>query len=335
MKTQTEYKQLRYRAYGMLAALWVLLLLSFFLALNTGSAAIQISDIFNLLNQPETDLERRILLELRLPRAIHAFTTGALLAIAGALMQVLLRNPLADPYVLGVSGGAAVFALIAIALGLAGMTVSLFAFIGSMLAMLLVFGLARGQGNWTPTRLLLTGVVLASGWGAIVSFILSIAPQGKLRSLVFWLMGDLSFAENMAPGLIALGIGIIISLYFARNLNILALDPQQAASFGIHVPRLRWQIYIIASLLTAMAVVQVGNVGFVGLVIPHLLRLLGLRDYRLLIPGAVLAGGSLLLLADTISRSAITDVVLPVGVLTAAIGVPLFILLLYRGTRKI
>lgn len=323
------------RAWLRLGVLVIIAIIGFVLALTAGSMDIGVRGLFDVLFGNASELSQRVVFELRLPRASHAFITGALLAMAGALMQVLLRNPLADPYVLGISGGSAVFALLALILGLSGLSVSVFAFFGAMLAMLLVFGLARGAGSWTPTRLLLTGIVLASGWGAIISFILSVAPQGQLRSLIFWLMGDLSFAENLAPGFITLIVGVLASLYAARNLNLLALGAEQAATFGLDIERFRWQIYVLASLLTAMAVVQVGNIGFVGLIVPHLLRLAGLRDYRYLIPASVLAGGSLLVFADTLARSAIPDVALPVGVLTAAIGVPIFIFLLYRGNKAL
>ncbi len=325
----------RQTAYQRIALLAVICLGSFLVALSSGNIAIPFMELINLFSDDANPLYAQVVLELRLPRMIHAFSTGALLALAGALMQVLLRNPLADPYILGISGGAAVFALIAIAIGLVGWIVSASAFFGAMLAMLLVFGLARGQGSWTASRLLLTGVVLASGWGATISFILSVAPDSKLRSLLFWLMGDLSFASNIWPALITLAIGFIICMYFARNLNVLSLGAEQAQSLGLHINRFRWQLYVLASMLTAMAVVQAGNVGFIGLIIPHLLRLMGLRDYRLLIPAAVLAGGSLLVFADTFARSAFTDTSLPVGVLTAAIGVPIFIFLLYRGVKSV
>lgn len=323
------------RAWIRLGLLVAIVISGFTVALTAGSMDIGLAGLRDVMLGDATELTRRVVLELRLPRAIHAFITGALLAMAGALMQVLLRNPLADPYVLGISGGSAVFALLALILGLSSLNISIFAFVGAMLAMLLVFGLARGAGSWTPTRLLLTGIVLASGWGAIISFILSVAPQAQLRSLIFWLMGDLSFAENVIPGLVTLIIGVLAALYMARNLNLLAMGAEQAATFGLDIDRFRWQIYVLASLLTAMAVVQVGNVGFIGLIVPHLLRLAGLRDYRFLIPGCVLAGGSLLLFADTLARSAIDDIALPVGVLTAAIGVPIFIFLLYRGNKTV
>ena len=338
MTTEHRHQTLntiRKQAYQRLILLLLITLTSFVVALSSGSLSISLTDVIAAITSDSNPLHQQVIYELRMPRMIQAFATGALLAMAGALMQVLLRNPLADPYILGISGGSAVFALIAIAIGFTGWLISFSAFTGALFAMFLVFGLARGTGSWTPTRLLLTGIVLASGWGAIISFILTIAPQGQLRSLIFWLMGDLSFAENYWPSLITLGVGILICLYFARQLNVLSLGAMQAQSLGLNINRFRWQLYIVASLLTAMAIIQAGNIGFVGLIIPHLLRLMGLRDYRLLIPGSVLAGGSLLVFADTFARSAIEDTALPVGILTAALGVPIFIFLLYRGVRSL
>ncbi|MDH5179097.1 MAG: iron ABC transporter permease, partial [Gammaproteobacteria bacterium] len=146
------------------------------LSLTSGSINVTLSDLLIMLSSNEESLQHQLVLELRLPRALGAFVTGAMLALAGALMQVLLRNPLADPYVLGVSGGAAVAAMLAILAGLSGLLISGSAFLGAMLAMLLVFGLARGHGSWTPHRLLLTGIVLASGWGAVINFIMATSP---------------------------------------------------------------------------------------------------------------------------------------------------------------
>ena len=320
---------------GWIVLLCLISLAGFVTALNSGSLPFTLRDYLSVFGASETSLARQVILELRLPRALHAFITGGLLAVAGALLQVLLRNPLAEPYVLGISGGAAVFALCAMLLGLTGLLVSGAAFAGALLAMLLVFGLSRGAGSWSPVRLLLTGIVLAAGWGAVISFILSIAPQAQLRTLLFWLMGDLGFAQSLWPGALALFAGVALVLAHARNLNVLALGSSQASALGVQVARLRWQIYLMASLLTALAVVQAGSIGFVGLIIPHLLRLLGLRDHRWLIPGCVLAGGSLLVFADTLARSLFAEIVLPVGVLTAALGVPVFIFLLYRGNKTL
>ena len=220
-------------------------------------------------------LSADIVTRLRLPRSIAAMATGGLLALAGALMQVLLRNPLADPYVLGISGGASVTALIALLLGLSGVILTGMAFAGAMLAMMLVFGLARGRGSWTPTRLLLTGIVLASGWGALISFILAVSPQPALRGMVFWLIGDLGFSQYPWAGLSILIIGLLATLAVSRDLNVMQRGPLTAGSLGVNVVQLRIITYVLASLMTATAVILAGGVGFVGLVVPHLVRLMG------------------------------------------------------------
>jgi iron complex transport system permease protein len=331
----TADKQHQRRPVLLLLGLLGFALCGFGFALSQGSLHFSLSAYLDVLQGNHNSLPWQVIHQLRLPRAQYAFITGALLASAGALLQILLRNPLAEPYVLGVSGGASVFALLAMLTGLTGFAVSGSAFSGALLSMLLVFGLSRGQRSWSPTRLLLTGVVLATGWGAIISFILSIAPQAQLHSLLFWLMGDLSFAQQVWPGFVTLVLALLLMLYKARDLNVMALGSQQAQALGVEVDRLHWQIFVLASLMTAMAVVQAGSIGFIGLIVPHVLRLLGLRDHRFLIPGCGLAGGGLLLIADTLARSLFNDVVLPVGVLTAALGVPVFIVLLYRGKRSL
>jgi iron complex transport system permease protein len=318
------------RPLPLLLALVLACLASAWLNLNTGSAHIA---VLEALHQANT-LDHQILLELRLPRMSTAFVTGALLGIAGALMQVLLRNPLADPYILGVSGGASVAALLAITAGASGMILSGSAFAGALLSTLLVFTLAHGRGNWDSTRLLLTGVVLAAGWGAVISLLLAISPSTQLHGMLFWLMGDLGFSRMPLAGSLVLLLLLLIALAISPSLNLLARGELQAASLGVAVGRLRTAIYVLASLATASAVTQAGNIGFVGLIAPHMLRLLGARDHRLLIPGVALLGGTLLLLADAISRLIIEPRQLPVGVLTALLGVPLFLLLLFR-TRQL
>lgn len=302
-----------------LAGLW--------LSLDTGAASIQLRDIF----ADSDTLNAQILLELRLPRTATAFVTGALLAIAGALMQVLLRNPLADPYILGVSGGASVGALLALLLGAGAITLQTSAFAGALVSTLLVFALARGRGNWNTTRLLLTGVVLAAGWGALISLLLAISPASRVQGMLFWLMGDLGYAQLPVAGSIILVITALLTMALSPSLNLLASGELRAASLGVEVNKLRLTLYILASLATATAVTQAGNIGFIGLIAPHMLRLAGARNYRLLIPGAALLGGALLLFADALSRSLIAPQLLPVGVLTALLGVPMFLFLLYRA----
>ena len=268
-----------------------------------------------------------------MPRAVAGFACGGLLALAGALMQVLLRNPLADPYVLGISGGAGVGAMFAMLLGLPVLGVDGLAFIGAFAAMLLVFGLAHGDGSWTQTRLLLTGVIVAAGCGALVALMLTIAEEHKLRGMLFWLMGDLGQSAQWWPALAALVIALALAMPFARELNLLSRGLMQAQALGVAVGRLRYAIYLLASLATAASVTTAGSIGFVGLVVPHLVRLATGNDQRLLLPASVLAGGSLLVLADTLARTLLAPQQLPVGVLTALIGVPVFLFLLSRQPK--
>ena len=301
------------------------------ISVSIGSSAMGLSQTLAVLTGGGTDLQQTLVLELRLPRTLSAFATGGLLAVAGALMQVLLRNPLADPYVLGLSGGAAVGALLAMLAGLAGIVVSGSAFAGAMLATLLVFGLAHGTGSWTPSRLLLTGVVVASGWGALITLILAMTPANRLPGMLYWLMGDLSHASTPEPALLILVLVCLLVFPLGRSLNVLARGPMQAAALGVSVRPLEWLIYLMASVLTATAVTMAGSVGFVGLVVPHMLRLVLGNDQRLILPACALAGGALLVLADALARVVIAPEQLPVGVITALVGVPTFLYLLYRS----
>lgn len=314
----------------LLAVLAVIAAASVMLAVSVGSVALHWPALWT---GGGSIVDRTILFDLRLPRAAAGFAVGGLLALAGALMQVLLRNPLADPYVLGISGGAASAALLAILLGMSGFGLTTAAFAGALVSMALVFGLARGRGSWNPVRLLLTGVVVAAGWAALIGFILAISPTAGLKNMLFWLMGDLDFAGNPLPALTALLAGLALSLALARDLNVLARGELQSRALGVDVTRMSLAIYVVASLLTAAAVTLAGSVGFVGLVVPHTLRLLGITDHRLLLPGAVLLGGALVTCADAAARTALAPQQLPVGILTAMLGVPVFLYLLNRGRQ--
>lgn len=314
-----------------LAVLAVAGLIAMVMSVGIGSVAIAPADVLLVFLGEGSNLHRTLILELRLPRTLSAYATGGLLAVAGALMQVLLRNPLADPYVLGLSGGAAVGALLAMLAGLGGAVISGSAFAGAMLATLMVFGLAHGTGSWTPSRLLLTGVVVAAGWGAVITLMLAISPARELPGMLYWLMGDVSYARAPWPGLGVLVLVCALVVPLGRSLNVLARGPMQAAALGISVRPLEWLIYILASLLTATAVTMAGSIGFVGLVVPHMLRLVLGNDQRLILPACALAGGTLLVLADTLARVVIAPEQLPVGVITALLGVPTFLYLLYRS----
>ncbi|MCW8871360.1 MAG: iron ABC transporter permease [Xanthomonadales bacterium] len=271
---------------------------------------------------------------IRLPRAAAAWTVGALLSLSGCLMQVLLRNPLADPYILGVSGGASFAALFGMSIGVAAALLPALAWAGALLSILIVFGLARGEGPWSGTRLLLTGVVTASGWAALISLLLTLGPDGSLRGMLFWLIGDLSYARLPAWSLVML-LGIFAAtLGMARSLNVLAMGETTASLLGEPTRKLLWVVYLLGSVLTAGAVSIAGNIGFVGLIVPHLMRLLVGSDHRILLPSATLFGGLFLVLSDTLARTVLAPRQLPVGVVTALLGVPLFLLLLNRARVK-
>jgi iron complex transport system permease protein len=314
----------------LLFALVALAPLTLLWALKTGSLATEWLAVWQALGVKGDATASTVIRELRMPRALAAFAVGGLLSLSGALLQVLLRNPLADPYVLGVSGGASAAALAAMLAGASGGLVAVGTLIGALLTTLLVFGLSQAGGPSGSHRLLLTGVVTASGFGALISLILTLAPGSQVQGMLYWLLGDLAHAAKPGAGLIVLAAGLMAALRLAGALNVLARGENVAATLGIESRRLRWGVYFLTSALTATAVTLAGAVGFIGLVVPHLLRLLGLADHRYLLPAAVLLGGSLLVVADTLARSIVAPTQLPVGVLTALLGVPLFLYLLAR-----
>lgn len=299
-------------------------------ALLSGSADLSATDIWNALTGKAPDNIRRLVFELRLPRAMTAFGVGGLLAVSGVLMQVLLRNPLAEPYILGSSGGAAVAALIAMLFGLGATIIDLAAFGGAMAATLLVFSIAQGSGSWTPTRLLLTGVVLAAGFSAATTLLLALSPDQNLRGMLFWLMGDLNYAYAPGQSLSLLVVITVGGLLAARHLNVLARGDLQAAIVGLPVSGFRLLIFFVTALATAVSVTTVGVIGFIGLVVPHLIRIVAGSDHRIVVPASALAGGVLLVIADTLARTLLAPRQLPVGALTATLGVPLFLILMSR-----
>lgn len=321
--------------YILLTALLLLATASFLLSLLSGSVPIPAMTALRELLAPQHGLEYQILHELRIPRTLAAFVTGALLALSGVLMQVLLRNPLADPYILGISGGAAVGALSAMLLGVSSLLIANAAFFGAMLSVIIVFGLASLRGEWSSSRLLLTGVVVAAGWGAVINLLLTTTANNTVQSMLFWLMGDLSQSRVGGGHFLLLGAGLIITLLLARPLNALARGELTASALGVNVGRLKVILYFTAAVLTATAVTIAGSVGFVGLIIPHMLRLLGARDHRILLPASAILGGSFLIIADSLARTIIAPQQLPVGVLTAIIGVPVFLLILHRSQRPV
>jgi len=317
--------------------LLVLLLLmslgSILLASATGSVPLTWQEWLTAFSDPDSH-HGELIWRLRMPRAAAAWVVGSLLAMSGCLMQVLLRNPLADPYVLGVSGGAAFATLLGMVFGVALGILPWLAILGALLSILIVFGLARGTGPWSGTRLLLTGVVTASGWAALISLVLSLSPDNSLRGMLFWLMGDLSYATMPSWSFAVLGGSFVLCLSLARSLNVLAMGETTARLLGESTRHMLWLVYLIASVLTATAVSMAGSIGFVGLIVPHLMRLLVGSDHRTLIPAATLFGGLFLVLSDTLARTVLSPQQLPVGVITALLGVPLFLLLLNRARLK-
>src|ERR1700692_145021 len=257
-----------------LPLLSLLALMSLGLAVSVGSTSLRFDTVLTALVGGHDSVVRDVILDLRLPRALNAFSTGGLLALAGVLMQVLLRNPLADPYVLGISGGAAVAALGAMLLGLGGLIVDWAAGAGALGATLLVFALAHAHGGWTPQRLLLNGVVVAAGCTAVVSLMLALGDETRLRGMLFWLMGDLSFAPfSLAALCMLLAVGGL-AIAGARNLNVLARGEIESQSLGVAVSPARIALFCATAALTATAVTTAGGIGFIGLVTPHLVRLI-------------------------------------------------------------
>jgi len=300
------------------------------LSLAVGSFRLAPVEILDALRSGAPSLARDVVLELRLPRAMSAIAVGGLLALSGALLQVLLRNPLADPYVLGISGGASVFALLAIMVGLPVAGVDGAAALGAFVTCLLVFALAQGRGGWTPTRLLLTGIVVAAGTGSIVSLLLATSDDAGLRGMVFWLLGDLSRAQGWPWLLALLAVATVGGAALGRHLNVLARGATQAASVGLDVRRFHVLLFVLSSVLTGVAVSTAGSIGFVGLVTPHLVRLTLGSDNRVVLPVSALLGGVLLMAADLASRVMLAPRQLPVGALTALVGVPIFLMLMSR-----
>ena len=317
----------------LLGILTLLVPVSGILALVTGSSDTGLNELFSFLSGNSNSFSKTIFI-LRAERAVDGFIVGALLSMAGALLQVLLRNPLAEPYILGISGGAGVVTLSALLLGLSSAWTPLTSFAGALVSTLLVFSISYSKGNWTTERLLLTGVVIAAGWSAVISFLLTISSQQQMQGMLFWLMGDLSQSSHTSTGLVILLITYIVSRTIARPLNLLLRGQQQAAALGENIQLLRVMIFILAAAMTATSVSMAGSIGFVGLIIPHSLRLVGLRDYRYLLPAAVLSGGSFLVLADSLARTLLAPQQIPVGVITAMLGVPVFLLLLQRQYKR-
>jgi iron complex transport system permease protein len=315
-----------------LAAIAVLLAapLSLAAGLWFGSVEVPAGEWFGALTGGGSDASREILWSLRAPRTLSAFACGALLALSGALLQVLLRNPLADPSILGVSGGASVGALTAILLGWPGWAVHVLSFGGACAAAGVLLALAVRLTGWNIHRVLLTGVAIGAGCGAVVSMLLALASAGQIQGMLFWLLGDLSGATRPAAPWIALAVVIAAAQPLALRLDALTLGPLKARSLGVPVGATQAVAFLAATVATVAAVLVAGPIGFVGLVVPHALRLAGFSDHGRLLPLTALGGGALVAGADTIARSAAAPLEFPVGAVTALVGVPVLLALLAR-----
>ena len=303
------------------------------LGLGAGSSGVDLREAWIALVGQGESIEQTIVRRIRLPRVILAGAVGATLALGGLVFQALLRNPLAEPYILGVSGGAAVGAICGMFLGLAPFPgVSLAAFGGSMVVLALIILVAGGQVSFRQDSLLLGGVMMNAFCGAIIMFLLAISQSTQAQKVLFWLMGDLSMiTADRLPLLLSVLPCFIIILALARPMNLLLLGAESASVLGINVRLISLLLLATTSFMVSIVVSLSGLVGFVGLVIPHIFRLILGSDHRLLIPACLLGGASYLIGCDLLARLLSVGGELPVGIITALIGAPLFVFLLWRS----
>lgn len=306
------------------------------LGLSAGPNGIDPSPLLDILTgNGKESITTAIILKLRLPRVIMAVIAGAALSASGLVMQALLRNPLAEPYILGVSGGAAVGAIGALILALSH-TMSMFAaFAGGTITLFLVFAVAHGRGSGNNGSLLLSGVMINAFCSALILFFVSMVPDNRASGVLHWLMGTVPPAGltelYLTGGTVLAGLCIIFIL--SHRMNILTMGADTARSLGVSAMRVTVILLLTATFMVSAVVCQTGLLGFVGLVIPHLLRLILGPDHRVLVPASALGGGAFMVLCDTLARTLPQHGEMPVGVLTAMIGAPLFILLLRRSAR--
>jgi iron complex transport system permease protein len=326
------------------ALLGLLLILVIFVSILVGSAHVDPFRSIHILFQSlfglkgaGTETEEAIILSIRFPRVLLAGLVGAGLSVSGAVFQALLRNPLADPYILGVSSGAAVGAIIAILMGLGTLSFGtpLASSMGALLTIVTVFYFGKQDRKIHPNTLLLAGVITSSFLSAIIMFFISVSQREELHTIIFWLMGDFSLSNYRAIWVVLpyVLIGFVFLYLHGRQLNLILSGEENAMQLGVDVERLKLVSYFSASLVTAASVSVCGLIGFVGLIVPHSVRLLFGPDHRLLLPASALVGASFLIASDTLARTLLAPVELPVGVITAAFGGPFFIYLL--RTRKV
>jgi iron complex transport system permease protein len=311
--------------------------LAVLLNVRFGSVALSNSEVLSALLGSGEEIHRTILLSLRLPRALLALLVGGGLALAGSVFQALLRNPLAEPYILGISGGAATGAVLALSLGAASLGPAVLpaaAFGGALLAIVLVFRVASAANRSMDVRvLLLAGVVVGAFFSAVIAFILTVSEARAVRTAVIWMMGSLAGADWGSVWVVAAYTlpSVVVVLALARALNLLGIGEETASYLGTDVERVKKIAFGVASLITAAGVAVAGIIGFVGLIVPHAIRLLVGSDQRVLLPLSFMAGAAFLCLADLAARLILAPSEIPIGIITAFLGVPLFLVLLRRS----
>jgi iron complex transport system permease protein len=320
------------------AALTGVLVLVVLVSLKFGTRTISLNDLATMLYHTATGQSdqiaseyRVIVFEVRWPRILLAMIVGAALSVAGASFQALLRNPLADPYVLGVSSGAAVGVMLSLiwASRTPGAT-PFAAFAGAAATGAAVYFLGQRGGYLDSFALLLAGIITASFLSALIMFLMTTIPTSTYRGMAFWLMGDLATPSPVPPGWLLLVLGVTVGAIYttAADLNLLMAGEQEALHLGVDVGRVKLVVYLGASVLTGLAVAVSGAIGYVGLLVPHLIRMIVGSDYRLLIPTTAIGGAIVLVIADTLARTLVAPIELPVGAMTAMVGAPVFIYLL-------
>lgn len=316
----------------------LLFLFVLILSVVLGAAPIGLSDLYRILTGKATDgAAYSIIVQIRLPRILMAASVGGALSICGVVMQSVLRNPLAEPFVLGLSGGAAVGSILFILLGLSMAGGNFFfSFSGAMVTLFVVLVLSKRKGGFSITRVILTGVIVNAFFTAFIMFVITTTSDELLHAILFWLYGDLSGSAYVGVGILAIVLTLSFgTIYmFARYLNILGVNEELGYQLGIEVERVRYVLLILVSMLTAFTVSLSGIIGFVGLIVPHLMRMALGSDHRLLLPASLIFGGVFMMLADAAARTIISPSELPVGVITAFLGAPFFLMLMFRDKKR-
>lgn len=320
----------------------IILLAVMFLCASVGTQEISLQKAFGGLGAGQRNIDYEIFFRIRLPRVILAALVGAALACSGAVFQAILRNPLADPYILGISSGAGLGVMIAVVTGvswgfLGGGPIAIFAFTGALITVWLVWYVGRTAGKSQTTALLLAGVVINAFFSALIMFITSIARGHQIRTTIYWLMGNIT--EKEPPVLWVSGFciiaGIAVLCSIGQKLNAMTLGKAEAQGLGINTERTKLISFGISAFITSVAVALSGLIGFVGLIVPHGVRLLFGPDHRRLLALSAVSGAGFVVLADTLSRTVLPNEQLPVGVITAIAGGPFFLIMLARYSRKI